>query len=58
MNNKELLEAIYDILAQNEVTPEQRAEVLARIDSMDYDDLTISFDHNGSDSMLTLRLTD
>lgn len=56
MRDKDLLGVIYDILAQNEVTEGERAEVLRRIDSIDYDDLTINFDHDGENVHMQLKL--
>lgn len=50
MNDKEMLETIYDILAQNTVAPDKAQEVLNRIDHIDYDDMTIVFDQNDNTS--------
>lgn len=56
MTDKQLLETIYDILAQNTVAPDKLQEVLERIDHIDYDDMTISFDHDGSNAALEFKL--
>ena len=45
MNNTQLLETVYDILAQNTVDTLARDEVLRRIDHIDYDQGYIQFDN-------------
>lgn len=56
MSNAELLSAIFDILAQNEVSESARLEVLRRVDSVDTEDGTILFDHDGENANLQLRM--
>jgi hypothetical protein len=44
MSNRDLLETVYDILANNEVAQQAREEVARRIDHIDYDVHEIVFD--------------
>lgn len=44
MSDIELMTMVYDIIGNNTVTDKERAEVMARLDFIDYDTRTIVFD--------------
>lgn len=57
MNDIAMLETIYDILAQNEVSQAARDEVLRRIDHINYDDKSIVFDNDSNEPFVLWKGT-